>query len=519
MNYKAVVINALQLIFWESQLPDATVETNPIVKVALKDFNIPKNANDTETTQEIYLSLTNLATKLTLRKEPEINKAWFTQQIRLITQEEPYVGDIIIESINQVLPELEIRKQILSLARELKEINRKDNLLNFIRSLANDYVYGNKNFELSDLSNHVISHCETYAVNDGDSVENMAGVMDYVDFTDIESLERIFKTAKEEVSPDEIIKFGMQGLNRMFGENGGGRRGEQILIGGLQHHYKSGLAMKMTSSAAIYNTPKPKDPNKKPAILLVSTENDMTINVKTIYKQIFEPIVGRTIKMGDIDPSVAAREVKEKFAENGWHFLMVRVNPDEFGYNDYVNMVLQLETNGYELIVVTVDYLAMMQTKGLYDGGITGRDKQALFKRIRNFNCVHKILFITPHQLSTEALQIERDRPGRFLDEILNRAYYNECKTIAQEVDVEINIQKQIIEGKTYLNLGRGKHRGADNTPLKDQRCSYEFTEFGIPDDINGIDLSMPRPGAGSNSSGGGMAWFHSSDSFEFQQN
>lgn len=511
MNYKMTLIDALALLYWENQIKAGT-DNKALVKNVLQFCNPSKDSLDNDKVKEIYEGIQVLILKMSSNSQLCTNKELILQNVRLLAMEEPYIVEIVDGALSLHLDEAGIKNHCRALIQELNDVIRKAEFRKRLQTINKEVLYGDGDFKLNEIARSIITQCESYAIDKSDRPEHTPGVMDFVDFNDPESLKEIFTRARDQISPDEIIKFGHQGLNRMFGEQGGGRRGEMILVGGLQHHFKSGLTMAMTRSAAMYNTPKLKDPTKKPAIVLISSENDLPINMQTLYKQCYEQEIGRPIKKTDIDPNEAAKYMKAKFAENGWHFLMFRINPDEFTFSSLQSLTLGLEADGYEIIVMTFDYLAMMSTKGFDNGGITGRDKQALFKRTRNFMVMHNVLFITPHQLSTEALGIERDRPNSFLNEILNRAYYNECKTIAQEVDFEVNIQKQIVDGVAYLNLGRGKHRGADNTPLADQRCTYAFTDIGIPDDILGEDQSMKKPGANTMANGGGPAWHQTID-------
>lgn len=506
MNYKMMIINALTLLYWENQIADGS-DSKTMIKTILQHSNPTKDSLDSDQVKEVYESIQVLILKMIANPTFCQSKELIIQQVRIVSAEDPYVLEIVEGALDMSLDERAIKAHCRSLIQDLNDVIRKIEFKKKMQDYNKTVIYGTEDFNLNEIARSMITHFEGYAHNKSEKPQHTPGVMDFVDFNDQESLMKIFDRGQRQISPEEIIKFPLQGINDLFGEQGGGRRGEMCLVGGLQHHFKSGLVMLMTRGAALYNIPKLKDPKKKPAIVLISSENDLPINMQTMYKQCVEPTLGRQIKKTEIDPNIAAQFMREKFSENGWHFLMFRINPDEFTFSSLQSLTLGLEAEGYEIIMMTFDYLAMMSTKGFDNGGITGRDKQAMFKRTRNFMVARDVFFLTPHQLSTEALAIERDRPNQFMNEILNRAYYNECKTIAQEVDVEINIQKQIIDGVAYLNIGRGKHRGVDNTPLTNQRCSYQFTDIGIPDDIHGENMSMKRPGANTASQGGGAAW------------
>lgn len=510
MNYKLVIINTLLLLYWEQQLDNGADNAN-LVKSILKDLRPGREMSDTDPSYAALSGLQVIIAKQVLTYGSKISREFLVSQVKMICSDDTNTRDLVLDSVEQELDQTGVRNYCLSLVRELKNYQRKAEFQKKLNELGGKILYGQEEYDLTTKARELCSAFEKFAETEGEDLRSIHGVSEFIDFDDEETLRRMFLETKESVSPDEIIKWPYQGLNRMFGSQAGGRRKEMVMIGGLQHHFKSGLAMAMTRGAAQYNKPKLRDPGKKPAIVMLSTENQLMVNLRTMYKQIMEPLLGKKVRINDIDPGEAAAFMKEKFMENGWHFLMAQVDPEYFGYDELQQTVLKLEAMGYELIVLTVDYLGMCSTKGLTHSGITGRDKQALYNRCRNLMLRHDYLMITPHQLSTEALAIHRDRPKNFLSEVLNCAYYHDCKTLAQEVDVEINLQKIVHEGQTFLNIGRGKHRGVDDTPLEDQRFTLRFGDFGLPDDINGVDLSMKRPGDGMASEGGAVAW-HNSD-------
>lgn len=513
MNYKLVIINTLLLLYWEQQI-ETGMDNSSLIKNIIKELKVPKDQNDSERNGDVYTALQILVAKHTMNYGDKIIKNYLIQQVRLICVDEPNTGDIILDGLNRDLDQTGIREYCLTLMRELKDYQRKSEFQKILNERAGAILYSGDDYDLTTKTRELISLFEQFAAAEGEDLRSIRGVTEFIDFEDEGALREMFLSVQKSVSPDEIIRFGIQALNRLFGEQLGARRKEMVMVSGLQHHFKSGMTMTMVRGAAMHNKPKVKDPSKKPAIVMLSTENQLEINLRTLYKQCMEPILGKSIKVKDIDPSTAAAYMKEKFMENGWNFLMVQVDPDAFGFDELQGLVLKIEAMGYELILLATDYLGMCSTKGLTHSGITGRDKQALYNRSRNLMLRHDYIHITPHQLSTEALGIHRDRPKNFMNEVPNNAYYHDCKTLAQEVDVEVILQKLEQEGVTYLNVGRGKHRGVDNTKLEDQRFTLRFTEFGIVDDIDGPDSSMRKPGAGTAGNGGGLAWHHESDDY-----
>lgn len=108
-----------------------------------------------------------------------------------------------------------------------------------------------------------------------------------------------------------------------------------------------------------------------------------------------------------------------------------------------------------------------------------------------------KITFITPHQLSTEAKRLIREGRQDFVKEIAGKGYYAGSSQLDQEVDLEIYIHIEEVNGRYYLCIQRGKHRKVTITPLEHLYAILPFQEVGgICDDVNGIDSSVSRLGA-----------------------
>lgn len=94
-----------------------------------------------------------------------------------------------------------------------------------------------------------------------------------------------------------------------------------------------------------------------------------------------------------------------------------------------------------------------------------------------------------------------------FVKEVANKGYWDSCKAIDQEVDLEIIIHKEIRNGSSYLAVQRGKHRKVKVTPEEHLYTVLPFQPVGgIPDDINGADRSLTHVGGRQNGNSEGEA-------------
>lgn len=210
-----------------------------------------------------------------------------------------------------------------------------------------------------------------------------ATLVESVDLSDPESLAEAFRESLKLINPEGIIRFGWQGFNRMFGSQGGARRGEFIVVGALQSNFKSGTTLEMLKSAALYNKPFMRDPSKKPLLLRISLENPAINDIMHLYRSLIEPELQMVVDENSIDPVKAAIYVKEKLSVNGYHVKIEHHNPSDFTIFDLQALVEDYERKGYEIHMLCIDYLAMMSTRGCKQGA-TGQDIRDLYRRTRN---------------------------------------------------------------------------------------------------------------------------------------
>jgi hypothetical protein len=230
---------------------------------------------------------------------------------------------------------------------------------------------------------------------------------------------------------------------------------------------------------------------------------------ETAVKDIKENETGTYCDIRTVDVKEASQYVSAKMTSNGYHFIMKRYDPSEFSFHDLFDVITGLEAEGYEIHLLNIDYLNMMTKRGCVQG-VAGHDTRDLFRRARNFTSKRGITTITPHQLSSEAKQLVRNGVEDFVKEIANKGYWDSCRVIDQEVDVEIYVHIVRIGSEAYLTVQRGKHRGTSEvTDIRDQYYVFRMHKVGsIIDDVNGPDMSLRHVGGSTVAEGGTKAWF-----------
>jgi hypothetical protein len=339
---------------------------------------------------------------------------------------------------------------------------------------------------------------EPYTTN---MLEKDPAVVNEVDFSKPEEVREVFQSVKENEEGNTILQLGLQGKNRML--DGGYRRGEAVIgPAALPHNFKTGGNLTDFRHIAVYNTPVLRDPTKKPLLLRISLEDSLRENFQFLYEQFYcnEHKHDKIKALPDLtilsDEELAAYFIPRMTA-TGFHIRMMRVNPSEWTYLDVQNKVLQLESEGFEVIALFVDYLAMLPTTGCIMT-TAGSDIRDMFRRIRNFCAPRHILFITPHQLSSDAKKLYRDGQNNFVKILPGKGYYDGSQRLDQEVDLELFQHIEYVNGKPYLTLQRGKHRKTRQTPMIDRYCAWPLHEVGnLLDDVDGPDTGLRKPGAG----------------------
>ena len=328
--------------------------------------------------------------------------------------------------------------------------------------------------------------------------ERDSAIIDEVDISDKESINRVYASIKEENEGGGGFITGFQGINKMIG--GKFRLGEQWGLYGLQHNYKTGFSLTIFKQICMYNTPTLKDPKKKPLLLRISFEDSLVLNFQYLYKNMWENETGKVLSKKDLaemDIGVMTEYVTNKLSATGFHVKLLFVNPSDWTYKDICNLVLKYEAEGYEVQMVMVDYLTKISKEGCTQGA-TGQDVRNLFERIKAFMASKGILFITPHQLSTEAKGLMRDGYNDFVKRLPGGGYTADSKQIDQVIDGELFFHIERLKGKNeaYFTVQGGKLRRIEQVDEDDKYRVYKFVRKGvILDDLNKPDSSMLKVG------------------------
>lgn len=496
MNERHLLVNSITLLCRASQLQHASNDFSSLVRETVSDIKLPEFTVGVSGEAKVIDALKKTA--LNLCSNPDIAnyvKTTLLQDLKIDTADDVDLFDALERGIAPPLSEEEVKQVCISISNNLQRYRKDKDVSEIISKAAYKIKFQKDDIpDMRAFVNELATQLEPYQGSMDDKAD--PAIVSHVDLGNIEQIKKVCQNIKEMNLEDGILRTGWQGLNRMT--RGGFRRGEQIVIGALQHNYKTGFSLSVFKQIALYNTPYMIDKAKKPLLIRISFEDDLALNIEFLYRSLKENETGEPLPDKiDISIDEMSLYIHEKMGVNGYHIDMLRVDPTQWTYRDVINYCLKKEAEGYEIHVLMLDYLKMLPTTGCTQGA-TGQDVRDMFRRVRNFTNPRRITCITPHQLSTDAKMLIRDGRTDFVRELPGKGFYDGCKTIDNEVDMEIFIHIEKMNGRAYLTLQRGKHRINGVTPIEYQYAILPFQLKGcILDDINGADSTRTKLGGG----------------------
>jgi hypothetical protein len=495
MDKKLLLVKAATLLYRESQLSNQSDNSADVVKKIIEDIKLPTlQLGVMDTDREMLGGLKDMAMEMSNNPAShQYEPIELLQKVKFFASEQSSVYTAFKEGVEVELSQRALKRFCLNLRQDLTNHFNELKVSDIVNKAAYKLKFERETVgDLKKFVSDVYGSLEPYQMAGG---QVDPAIVASVDMNDPEGVAAVFELSDTLNNNEGIMRTGWQGLNRML--QGGFRRGEMVAVGALQHNFKTGFSLSIFEHVALYNKPFMLDETKKPLLLRISFEDPLTLNMPFLYRNIYENETGEKAVLKGRKTSEMAAYVMEKLKVNGFEIMMLQVNPTLWTYKNIQNKILELEAEGYEIHMLELDYLAMVPTTGCTEGP-AGDAMRDMYRRIRNFTAPKRITLITPHQLSSEAKMLMRQSGENFVQEIANKGYYDGCKRIDQEVDLEIYIHIVKVNGKSWLTIQRGKHRLVNITPDEYKYCVLPFEDIGdIRVDINGDDTTRKKPGGG----------------------
>lgn len=506
---KQLLIKCITLLCLEHRDGVKTSPSNELISQVMQSLPIPEASVDHDHSRQTFLELRDAAVWLNSRTTDNFpSEMEVLQQAQVACREEISLYNSLQDAVKEKHKDVkETVKAIQSFRSNLQQYLNEEKIVSVLKDYSHRLVFkrnaiGNLVDEVVELGNQLEPLIQAR------TKQKHPALMGSMDFSEVKELEQHMTDVKVTISTDGAFKLGWKGLNRALGTNGVIKRGEFVLIGGLQHNFKTGMMLSLFTHIALFNKPFLRDKTRKPLLYFISFENEIPDNLLWIYKYLKENESGEAVIDSKIKVDEAAKYVSERLTASGFHVKMDRFDPTDFTAASLVGTLDALYAEGYEIQGLFLDYLNMVSKAGI-DAKVAGDDIRLLFRRIRNYTASRGITCISPHQLSSDALQLTRENVEDFVKLVANKGYYDGCRRLGQEPDLELFIHIVKVNGSSYLTIQRGKHRNAV-TPDKDQYVVLPFQPIGtIPWDVDkDHEVTLAMPGGGPLGSGQEIAWW-----------
>lgn len=509
MDSKLLLVKCITIVYLQSLLTD---NKNDRIKVVVnKVLDIVKPVEKSISTDFGHDTITQLRETLVWlvnRGNEPLTQSELKQRFILNTQDDTYILNALNTMfVDDNADEEKIQKDIRSYIYDINSYLDQKAMIEVFKHYYKQAQFNPESIDWSNIANEVNEALQPFSIK-GEKAAAHPSIVNSINFGEVLDIQEALTRSKDELSSLGTIKLPYQGWNRMLGAQRGLRRGEFGVVAALQHNYKSGTLLDAFIGCATLNTPYMRDETKKPLNFRISFENPAEMDIKLIYERMYEQETGIRVDVETIDIDTASNYIFEKLAVNGYENKLVYIDPSDFNILDLINLLEETMAEGYEIHLLTLDYLPLMSKKYLNQGA-TGEDIRDLYRRTRNFTSKHGIACLTAHQLSSDAKELIRQGANKFLELIANKGYYDGCKRLDQEVDLEIYQHIEKVNGESFLAARRGKHRGV-RTPILDQFTVYKFDEIkGLPYDLNTEDQSRRVVGGGTMSEGASDPWYN----------
>lgn len=472
MIKEQILIQCLVLLYRETLLDDDSNKSNAVITSIINLDNDNKSRVRLTLGKELefYNNIKDLI--LDLMNNPSLyTKNALLEKIQIICQDKPSIYNVILNQLNTTLDKKELVKEIIASRNYLSNYH-KEAKIRLLVDRANKDLLKN-NFLENGMQEYITNFvAQIQSLTIATELKDPA-ILDETNMASDQDLDIIVKKVKDQNNSDKILKTGWKELNDMT--QGGFRRREMWMITAMQHNYKSGCLQSLFVQFCIHNKPVLKDPNKKPAIVYISFEDDSSVYTEFIYKYLYYNINKEIPDLSETRPEQIQDYIKSNLSVNGYTPLTLRVNPTAWTYLHLFNKIMSYESQGYEIHACIIDYLSKLPTTGCL-GGPNGADLRDLYQRCRAFFTNKEIALVTAHQLSTEAKKLIKNGLDRlhFAEEVAGKGYTEGSGQLDQIVDGEIAIALAKKDKKHVLTFYRGKHRIP--TILSDEKKGFFLT-------------------------------------------
>lgn len=271
-------------------------------------------------------------------------------------------------------------------------------------------------------------------------------------------------TAERQEFDNLFYSFGIDYLNKMT--QNGICRGTFIGVPGLQEAELGNFVSTLFCKFALANKPKLSvkevEQKKKPLLLYITLKDDISGILRNMY-QYLKTDQGIQLSMEQVsalDTETVSEYVMSRLTTTGFEIKFSQFNPSETTHLTLIDYFNKLESLNYSLHFTTLNHIYLLRNTELTKTP-PGQDERATLRRVRNFCVDRGTIFISPFLLSDDAARLldVLENKNHFIKKVSGGNYYDECRTVAQELDLEIYVHTFAEAKGKYLTVQRGKYR------------------------------------------------------------
>jgi hypothetical protein len=388
MDPKLLLVKSITLLYREGTLEDATENSAALVKSIISAMRLPELTMDTDPGRAQITALKTTA--LWMCENPpghRYDRSILLQRIRVNVGDDEGLYLAFLSGIDESTDVDGIKRSCVEHRNALRSFQDQSRVKDILKRASAKAMFSEHEIDWTSFVQDITLELEPFM--GGIAEVSREGVVNDVNFDDPIKLAELFQAAKDDISSDGVLRCGWQGVNDMTGQHQGFRRGEFVVVAALPYNFKTGFTLGTFRQLCMYNKPYMLNPNKKPLMIRITTEDSLSDNLVAMYSQLKENETGIRCDLATLNTpeaiEEAARYVMDKLQSTGYHVYMARWDPTDVTYNKIFDLVTYYESQGYEIHGFEFDYLNMISKKGCTNNGVTGSEVRDLFRRVRNF--------------------------------------------------------------------------------------------------------------------------------------
>lgn len=456
MEVNILLSKCITLLYRESQLENITDNSVDMVRTAIEEIRPADVQLGTPNQKDLTTSLKDLVLEMCRTGPSEgYDESELLQQVRILAVGEDNLYQAIEKSIEGCPDQANLKRTITNLRKSLTNYFKDQKLAKVISKAYRDINFQRHN--ITDRTEYFQNLIAELEVNLTPTTGKDPAVIYSLDIGDDGAMAEIYTSVQQVNEESEVYKFGWQELNDAL--QGGARPGDCVFIGANRHNYKTGVSLTMFADLALFNKPKTKDPNKKPLLYRATMEDPVRNNAQFLYLYLKYNETGEYVNTKNTTFEEMARYVKQRLQVNGFHVLIEEINPSDWTYRKMINKIVELESKGYSVEAVSLDYMYKMSKEGCTQGA-SGDDTLDLTQKLKSYFSANRILWMTPHQFDTATKSKIATIPAdQLLPTIKGTGPYEAAKGLDRIYDIGIMIHKVETPNGDYLHMLLDKHR------------------------------------------------------------